>query len=56
MSNPLSRYFPSATPPGQTDNGRFGLRAEWAEQVGTLVAISTAVLMVAIVAVCMGMA
>jgi hypothetical protein len=55
MSNPLSRGFQSATASEQTSYGRFSLNAEWAEQVVTVIAVSTAVLIVAAVAVCMGM-
>jgi hypothetical protein len=53
MSNPLSRGFQTATSSKQTSYGRFSLTAEWAEQIVT---VSTAVLIVAIIAVCMGMA
>jgi hypothetical protein len=56
MSHPLSRGFQPATSSKQTSYGRFSLTAEWAEQAVTVVAVSTAVLIVAIVAVCMGMA
>ena len=56
MSHPLSRGFQPATSSKLTSYGRFSLTAEWAEQIVTVVAVSTAVLIVAIVAVCMGMA
>jgi hypothetical protein len=52
----MSNDIHSATPPETAGYGHIGLRAEWSEQIVTIVAVSTAVLIVAIVAVCMGMA
>jgi hypothetical protein len=56
MSKPTSPDAHSATPgePGGYESLR--LRTNWSEGIVTVVAVSTAVLIVAIIAVCMGMA
>jgi hypothetical protein len=45
-----------ATPQNQLAYDPFGLRSHWGERVVTAVAVSTAVLVVATIAVLMGMA
>jgi hypothetical protein len=56
MSEPTSVEVYSATPgePGGYESLR--LRTNWSEGIVAIVAVSTAVLIVAIIAVCMGMA
>ena len=55
MSEPTSLEMHSAAAePGGYESLR--LRTNWSEGIVTIVAVSTAVLIVAIIAVCMGMA
>ena len=53
---PMSFEVHSTTRPEPTIYDRIGLRADWDEQIVTIVAVSMGVLIVALVAVLMGMA
>jgi hypothetical protein len=52
---PMSPDIYSAPPAESTDYERVGLRAGWDERTVTVVAVSLAVLIVAVIAVLMGM-
>jgi hypothetical protein len=56
MQDPLPQDIYSATPPETDGYQHIGLQVEWVEPIVTAVAVSAAVLIVALVAVCMGMA
>ena len=56
MSKPTSVEVYSATPDEPSGYESLRLRTNWSEGNVTIVVVSTAVLIVAIIAVCMGMA
>ena len=53
---PMPLEIHSTTRPEPTIYDRIGLRADWGEQVVTIIAVSMGVLVVALIAVLMGMA
>jgi hypothetical protein len=55
MAIPLSSDAHSEAPPEPSAYDHIGLRADWGEQTVTVVAVSLAVLIVAVIAVLMGM-
>jgi len=53
----LDIHSPSASPPAETaDYSELGINPDWGERIVTVVATSLAVLIVAMIAVLMGMA